>query len=39
MQEALVIVVGIGLARQLAETGGAADDRLVELFPERRPAT
>ena len=35
MEETLVIGVGIGLHRQAAEPGRAADRRLIEFFPER----
>ena len=35
MPKAFVVDVGIRLQRQAAQAGGGADDRLVELFPER----
>jgi hypothetical protein len=39
VQKALVVVVGVLGPRQRAQTGGAADDRLVHLFPEAAWAT
>ena len=35
MRPGLFVVVGIGGCRGAAETCGAADQRLIELFPER----
>ena len=39
MQERLLVGVGVVGAGGAAEPGGAADQRLVDLLPERRPAT
>ena len=36
MREGFLILVGIGLAARPSQPRGAADQRLVELFPERR---